>query len=104
MIKKLSSFIISAMMTIGFLASSTFASLPFNDSRSLTLNSGVLTLYMGQSGSSFYLDSVNISGKPLSCEIKAGTILIQRNNCDDASFYYNGSSDIKIYVQLDNDQ
>lgn len=86
------------------LMSSVFASLPFTDSKSLTFNSGTLTLNMGQSGSSFYLDSVNISGKPLSCEVKAWTTLIQRNNCDDASFSYNGYSDIKIYVQLDNDQ
>lgn len=60
---------------------------------------------MGQNGSSFYLDSINVSGKPLSCEVKAGTTLALRNNCDDVSFSYNGSeSDIKIYVQLDDDQ
>lgn len=59
---------------------------------------------MGQDGSSFYLDSLNTSGKPLSCEIKAGDILIQRSNCDDQYFTYNGSSDISVFVQLDNDQ
>ena len=60
---------------------------------------------MGQNGSSFYLDAVAIGGRPLSCEIKAGTTLNQRSNCDDVSFSYNGnSSDIKIYVQYDNDQ
>lgn len=85
--------------------SSVFAYIAFNDSRSLTFDSGTLTLYMGQNGSSFYLDSVNITWRPLSCEIKAGTTLNLRNNCDDISFSYNGSErDIKIYVQFDNDQ
>ena len=41
----------------------------------------------------------------MSCEIKAGTTLSLRTNCDDVSFSYNGSeSDVKIYVQLDDDQ
>lgn len=95
----------SSILAVGLLVQSVFASLPFNDSRSLSFDSGVITLYMGQNGSSFYLDSVNVGGKPLSCEIKAGTTLSLRNNCDDVSFSYSEwSENISIYVQYDNDQ
>lgn len=103
--KKITALATVATMTLGLFAPITEASLAFNDSRSLQLESGVLTLYMGQQGSNFYLDDVNISGKPLSCEIKAGDTLHLRNNCNNVSFQYAGSSpEIKIYVQLDNDQ
>ena len=73
---------------------------------SLTLDSKEVKLFVGQDGSNFYLDATDISGLPLSCEIKAwSTLLVQRTNCNDISFSYFGSnSDIKIYVQTDNDQ
>ena len=82
----------------------TFANVTFDDSRSLTLWWNSLTLYMGQDGNSFYLDAVNPSWKPLSCEVRDWDTLLQRSNCSDESFYYNGSNNLKIYVQLDNDQ
>lgn len=86
-------------------ASSVFANMSFDDSRSLSLGNNTLTLYMGQDGQDFYLDAVNPSGKPLSCEIKAWNTLIQRSNCNDQDFSYRWSTrELKIYVQLDNDQ
>lgn len=81
------------------------ANVTFDDSRSLTLWWNSLTLYMGQDGTSFYLDAVNPSGKPLSCEVRDwDMILHQRSDCANESFFYNGSNSLKIYVQLDNDQ
>ncbi len=97
--------IVSLLWGIFISQSSVLADINFNDSRSLTLWSDSLTLYMGQDGSNFYLDALNASGKPLSCEVKMWSTLLQRSNCNDQSFsYYGSDSEMKIYVQLDNDQ
>lgn len=98
------SFVVYAIVWLLAFGNWVSASISFNDSRSLVIWWNSLTLYMGQDGSSFYLDAVNPSGKPLSCEVKDGNTLIQRSNCANQSFSYNSSNEIKIYVQLDNDQ
>lgn len=110
LLQSLWKFVVAAV-AVGFVSSATLAYIAPNDAIFLTFNSGELTLYMGQQGSSFYLDSIVKRNNvpvliPLSCEVKAwNTLLVPRRNCDDISFSYYGSErDIKIYVQLDNDQ